>query len=332
MSRPISRTVTRAILTRTALIATALTASLAITACVSSAGMNHRSDAYRMEVVTSQNASERVRFLVMHFTAIDFATSLRVLTEPSSAPVSSHYLIPEHNDPSYPHDELRVYQLVDEHRRAWHAGPGHWEDRSQLNDHSIGIEIVNKSYCAPPAESAEEGESETACFFPEFDPAQIDLVIALSKDILARYPDISPTRVVGHGDILPQWKIDPGPRFPWQKLAEAGIGAWYDDATVKRHLDFLNGNTSSDRDSVRRRFAQWLQDYGYGINAETASDADIGLYTRAFQYHFRPWNVDGEVDNQSRAILLALLEKYFPQKLSGYPGLNIPTMAAGEQR
>lgn len=307
---------------------TLLTAScaLALGACTSS-GYNHSSDNYKIETVESQNASERVRFLVMHFTTIDFAKSLRVLTQPSTSPVSSHYLIPESNDPSYPHSDLRVYQLVDENRRAWHAGPGKWIDRTQVNDQSIGIEIVNKSYCQPPVESGEAEAGEENCFFPEYDPKQIELLIALSRDILARYPDIHPTHVVGHGDVIPQYKIDPGPKFPWQKLAEAGIGAWYEDETVKRHLDFLQGNTSSDRESVRQRFAQWLSDYGYGIDPESASDEDISLYTRAFQYHFRPWKVDGEVDNQSRAILLALLEKYYPRKLSGYPDVSTSVLA-----
>ena len=307
---------------------TLVTAScaLALSACASS-GFNHSSDDYKIETVESLNASERVRFLVMHFTTIDFATSLRVLTQPSASPVSSHYLIPESEDPSYPHNDLRVYQLVDENRRAWHAGPGKWIDRTQVNDQSIGIEIVNKSYCQPPVEAGEVERGNENCFFPEYDPKQIELLIALSKDILARYPDIHPTHVIGHGDVIPQYKIDPGPKFPWQQLAEAGIGAWYEDETVKRHLDFLQGNTSSDRESVRRRFAQWLADYGYGIDPEAASDEDISLYTRAFQYHFRPWKVDGEVDNQSRAILLALLEKYFPRKLSGYPDVSTSVLA-----
>lgn len=314
---------------RTTFCATGLAlAMFGVNGCTtSSSGINHRGDGYDIEVVTSQNASERVRFLVLHFTAIDFATSLRVLTQPSSAPVSSHYLVPESNDATYPHDDLRVYQLVDERRRAWHAGRSEWEDRSQLNDHSIGIEIVNKSRCEPPPESTPGAEPGAVCFFPEFDPAQIDLVIALSKDILARYPDITPTRIVGHGDIIPHYKIDPGPKFPWRQLAEAGIGAWYDEDVVNRHLEYLQGNTSSDQDSVRRRFAHWLSDYGYGIDPETASDEEISLYTRAFQYHFRPWKADGEVDIQSRAILLALLEKYFPHKLSSYPGIGQAVLA-----
>ncbi|GAA5524433.1 N-acetylmuramoyl-L-alanine amidase AmiD [Microbulbifer aestuariivivens] len=304
----------------------AVAGTLTLAGCAGNGSKSARGD-YKVEWVESQNASERVRFLVMHFTTINFDESLRALTLPSSAPVSSHYLVPENNDPSYPHPDLRVYQLVDESRRAWHAGPARWEDRDQINDQSIGIEIVNSAHCHPPVETSTEEIGEEICFFPEFDPEQMELVIALSQDILARYPDISPTRVVGHGDVVPERKIDPGPRFPWQQLAKAGISAWYEEEAVKRHMEYLKGNSSSDRDSIRRRFAQWLADYGYGIDPENASEEDITLYTRAFQYHFRPWKVDGEVDNHSRAILLALLEKYFPDKLSGYPDLQSTLLA-----
>ncbi|MEX2963155.1 N-acetylmuramoyl-L-alanine amidase [Microbulbifer sp. TYP-18] len=300
--------------------------AVTLSAC-SSGGFNHSSNAYDIETVASQNASERVRFLVLHYTASDFASSLHILTQPSEHPVSSHYLIPENGDASYPHKDLRVYQLVDENRRAWHAGPGKWNDRTQVNDQSIGIEIVNKSYCEPPVETGTVKPGKENCFFPEFDPQQIDLLIDLSKDILARYPDIRPTNVVGHGDVKPEFKIDPGPKFPWQKLAQAGIGAWYDDDTVKRHLDYLQGNTTSDRQSIRHHFAQWLADYGYGIDPDNTSDEEISIYTRAFQYHFRPWKVDGEVDNQSRAILLALLEKYYPRKLSSYKDIDTGIVA-----
>ncbi|MCW8127762.1 N-acetylmuramoyl-L-alanine amidase [Microbulbifer halophilus] len=305
----------------------AATCSLALSACAGNGFHNTASGDFRVETVPSQNASERVRFLVMHFTASDFASSLEVLTQPSSYPVSSHYLVPEHGDSSYPHPDLRVYQLVDESRRAWHAGPGEWEDRTQVNDQSIGIEIVNRGRCHPPVEMVAQKAGEEVCFFPEFDREQIELVIELSRDILARYPEITPTRVVAHADIRPYRKVDPGPRFPWEQLAAAGIGAWYDDDTVNRHLENLRGNTSSDRESIRLRFARWLADYGYGIDPETATDGDIGLYTRAFQYHFRPWKVDGEVDNQTRAILLALLEKYFPDKLGSYDDIDTGVIA-----
>ncbi|AMX01877.1 N-acetylmuramoyl-L-alanine amidase [Microbulbifer thermotolerans] len=289
---------------------------LALTACAGSGFQNTTQGDFPVETVRSQNASERVRFLVMHYTSSDFGRSLELLTEPSPYPVSAHYLIPEHGDPSYANSDLRVYQLVDESRRAWHAGAGTWEDRIQVNDQSIGIEIVNRAHCHPPVETVPQKAGEEVCFFPEFDDEQIALVIALAKDILARYPEITPTRVIGHSDIRPYNKVDPGPRFPWAQLAAAGIGAWYDDDTVVRYLEKLRGDSDASPENIRRHFAQGLADYGYGIDPETATDEDISIYTRAFQYHFRPWKVDGKIDDQTRAILLALLEKYFPEKLN----------------
>lgn len=295
--------------------------SLALTACVNSGFQNTAKGDFAVETVPSKNASDRVRFLVLHYTSSDFKSSLKVLTKPSNYPVSAHYLVPEPEDPSYPHSKLQIYQLVDESRRAWHAGAGKWEDRTQVNDQSIGIEIVNRAHCHPPVETVLQKAGEEVCFFPEFNNEQIDLVIALAKDILERYPEITPTRVIGHSDIGPYRKVDPGPRFPWAKLAAAGVGAWYDDNTVVRYLNLLREETGSTPDSIRRRFARWLAEYGYSIDPETATDKDIAIYTRAFQYHFRPWKVDGQVDVQSQAILLALLEKYFPEKLSQHPDI-----------
>ncbi|UTA48399.1 N-acetylmuramoyl-L-alanine amidase [Simiduia sp. 21SJ11W-1] len=344
-----------------------------LTACASGP-----SKEYVTETVESANTNERVRFLVMHFTAINFERSLRALTQPSSRPVSSHYLVPENNDPTYPHDELKVFQLVEEHNRAWHAGPSRWEDREQLNDQSIGIEIVNLASCHRPKVDLEQlpqtaATSDAAnlpplpksqCLFPDFDPEQIQLVIKLSKDILARYPEITPTRVVGHGDIIPYFKNDPGPRFPWQQLAKAGVGAWYDDDTVRHYTDLLStrayvaalnpsAETAQFTEAHTRKpgkfraqtatiapdpsqpepqpltpeqtqVAEWLAAYGYGIVPETATDLDYALYVKAFQYHFRPWQVDGEADIQTQAILLALLAKYFPKKVPLEYGLPTP--------
>lgn len=292
---------------------------------------------YPLEHVTSENANDRIRFLVMHYTAADFESSLKILTLPSSGPVSAHYLVPETDDPSYPDKALKVYQLVDESRRAWHAGSSRWEDREALNDQSIGIEIVNVAHCHPPMEQALDG----ICFFPEFDPEQIKLVTALAQNILSRYPDITPTRVVGHGDIQPARKNDPGPRFPWQQLARAGVGAWYRDETVlsyyqrlesgaplSAHTEVAESDHTQTPSEDERQFAGLLAAYGYGLEPLCASLAEIQRYTRAFQYHFRPERVSGVVDNQTRAILLALLEQYWPEKLLRLDPFNPQTPAA----
>ena len=122
----------------------------------------------------------------MHYTAIDYEKSMRALVDEGG--LSSHYLLPESGDPSYPKDELEIIQLVDEKDRAWHAGRSFWQGREDLNDHSIGIEIVNVPTCHIPEQSkpAMENDASKLCIFPDYDAKQIELLIELSKDILAQ--------------------------------------------------------------------------------------------------------------------------------------------------
>jgi N-acetylmuramoyl-L-alanine amidase len=134
----------------------------------------------------------RVQFIILHYTEIDFAHSLERLTRQE---VSSHYLI----DVEPP----TIYRLVDENRRAWHAGPSYWQGFTHLNSNSIGIEIVN----------AGNGGDPRADYAP-FPDRQIDRVIALVRDVEQRH-GVRPDRVLGHSDIQPDDKQDPGPRFPW---------------------------------------------------------------------------------------------------------------------
>lgn len=257
----------------------------------------------------SKNFGHRVKFLVMHFTAIDYQKSVHALVDEGG--LSAHYLIPESNDPSYPNDSLEILKLVDEDKRAWHAGNSVWQGRSELNDSSIGIEIVNVPECHVDSEAkttSEHGENRL-CVFPDYDPKQIELLIALSKDILARNPDISPTRVVGHADIAPARKNDPGPRFPWFELYQAGIGAWYDNDTFEQYW---------------QRFNQYQPNFGlvqsalraYGYNAlETGiRDEQTRNAISAFQMHFLPWQVTGKADSKTAAAIFALLDKYFNKK------------------
>ena len=270
----------------------------------------------------SRNHNSRVNYLVIHFTTENFADSLALLTEPSDNPVSSHYLIPEPNDSTYPERSLRVYRLVDESRRAWHAGQSYWNGEESLNDRSIGIELVNRSYCIDDAEDAsapastdasadipEDADHDSAtdiyCFYPDFADAQIELLIELARDILERYPEIDPVDVVGHADIAPDRKVDPGPRFPWQYLYRAGIGAWYDDDTVLAYWRRFREEPPS-LVVVQRA----LRAYGYRIEPTGVADAQSRDVVRAFQMHFRPSSVTGDVDAGTAAVLFALLEKY----------------------
>lgn len=260
----------------------------------------------------SKNYSQRIKFLVMHYTAIDYQKSVKALVDEGG--LSSHYLIPERHDPSYTDDALKVIQLVDESGRAWHAGNSHWQGREDLNDQSIGIEIVNVPHCMRDTNAVDkqsrENDVSRLCVFPDYDPKQIELLIQLSKDILKRNPDISPTAVVGHSDIAPGRKNDPGPRFPWYQLYQAGIGAWYDNDTLQKYWEMFNHSPLSTG-----LMQHALNRYGYGIIETGIVDAATFDTLSAFQMHFLPWAVSGKPDSKTAAALFALIEKYFPERI-----------------
>ena len=261
--------------------------------------------------VASENQSSRIEHLVMHFTSVDFARSMRMLTERTQRPVSAHYLVPENGDPTYPHRRLSVFRLVDEERRAWHAGRSHWNGDDALNASSIGIEIVNRSACSPAPLGTEPDPPEDRCEFYDYDEEQIDLVIELVLDILERHPRIDPVDIVGHSDIAPDRRLDPGPKFPWRRLYEHGIGAWYDDDTVRRYRERFEAQPPT-----LALLQRALKAYGYDVNDTGEHDRPTQFALRAFQMHFRPSDWSGRPDTETAAILLALLEKYRPQSLS----------------
>jgi N-acetylmuramoyl-L-alanine amidase len=230
----------------------------------------------------------------MHYTAADFGDSVRLLTANAA---SAHYLVPYLTDRSYSEagfDKVEIFNLVDETERAWHAGMSSWQGRTNLNDSSIGIEAVNLA-------------SETAGIFsfPSFGPFQIDAIAQLAANILSRYPDISPTRVVGHSDIAYTRKSDPGPAFPWRDLYLRGVGAWYDEATK---AEFYETFTKSGLPSHADLLASFER-YGYAV-PEIDDEGSISLMIRAFQMHFRPERYDGVIDVETAAILYALNAKY----------------------
>ncbi|NIL21347.1 N-acetylmuramoyl-L-alanine amidase [Yersinia mollaretii] len=234
--------------------------------------------------------NDRVRFLVLHYTATDDAESLRLLTQGN---VSAHYLVKTH--PDTVEGKPVVLQLVPEEQRAWHAGVSDWQGRNSLNDTSIGIEIVNKGFT----------ETMLGRTWYPYNESQIKLIEHLTKDIVERY-HIAPTDVVAHSDIAPLRKSDPGPLFPWKRLAEQGIGAWPDDATVTKYVD---GREIHDTASVAI-IQQALARYGYKIPQSGTLDDETRQVITAFQMHFRAQDFSGTPDVETEAIALALVEKY----------------------
>ncbi|CNI44315.1 N-acetylmuramoyl-L-alanine amidase [Yersinia frederiksenii] len=236
--------------------------------------------------------NERVRFLVLHYTAIDDAESLKVLTQ---GQVSAHYLVKTHPDTL--DGKPVVLQLVPESQRAWHAGVSDWHGRSSLNDTSIGIEIVNKGFT----------EKMLGREWYPYNESQIKLIERLTKDIVERY-NIDPTDVVAHSDIAPLRKSDPGPLFPWQRLALLGIGAWPDDATVTKYIDGRNKRDMASVSVIQQALAR----YGYQIPQSGELDDETKQVIKAFQMHFRAQDFSGVPDVETEAIALALVEKYRP--------------------
>ncbi|TAG67855.1 MAG: N-acetylmuramoyl-L-alanine amidase, partial [Burkholderiales bacterium] len=209
---------------------------------------------------TSKSQDSRVQYIIVHFTTIDLEKSLRVLTQ---GEVSSHYLVAE-NPPT-------IYQLVDESRRAYHAGLSRWKNAAALNASSIGIEIVGLGYTDTP-----QGR-----VWHEFPKSQIDAVIALIKDIAQRH-NVAPDRILGHSDIAPGRKNDPGPKFPWKRLADEGIIPWPDAAAVaSRRINY-----ERELPGIKW-FQQKLAQHGYATPQTGVLDQATIDVMSAFQMRFR---------------------------------------------
>ena len=262
----------------------------------------------KIQTFQSESFSTRIRFVVIHYTSIDWENSLKVLTN-ERYEVSSHYLIPEGGDDTYS-DQIKIFQLVDEENRAWHAGISKWEERTNINDQSIGIELVNQAECSVRQGSQYDYTNNYICLFSEFDSDQIDQLILLLKDILSRHDEIKPTYIVGHSDISPDRKFDPGPKFPWKKLYENGIGAWYDDQTFEKYKNQFKRKIP-DINQIQCA----LKRYGYGVEITNKMDEQTFFVIRAFQYHFTPNKSDGSISLDTVSALWALLEKYFPETI-----------------
>ena len=212
-------------------------------------------------------AGKSVDMLVIHYTGMgDAESALQRLSDPA-AQVSSHYLIDEAG---------KVYRLVDESRRAWHAGVGYWAGERDINGVSIGIELANPGH--------EFG-------YRPFAEPQMAALIALCRSILARHP-IPPSRVLGHSDVAPARKIDPGELFDWPRLADAGIGQWPRPA-----------EGPGDLLSVQKALARFGYEVAPSGNPYEATRAALS----AFQRHFRPTRIDGIADEETRALLHGLL-------------------------
>ncbi|MBA3068344.1 MAG: N-acetylmuramoyl-L-alanine amidase [Hyphomonas sp.] len=231
----------------------------------------------RLEETPSPNHDARrhkVDLLVLHYTGMASGqAALDRMRDPESK-VSAHYMVWE---------DGRIAQLVDEARRAWHAGLSSWQGDDDLNSRSIGIEIVNGGHDFPLPGGG----------LPPYPDAQIDAVIALSRAILARHA-IPQSRIAAHSDIAPKRKIDPGEHFPWPRLAAAGIGIWPEEASGAGCV-WMGG----DPGGLNRQ----LGAIGYDIS-------DVPAALLAFQRRFLPDAVTGLADARTLRRLAHVAEAY----------------------
>lgn len=226
----------------------------------------------------------RPELLILHYTDMPTAEgAIDWLCNPS-ARVSSHYVVAEDGS---------ITQLVAEADRAWHAGVAMWQGESDINSLSIGIEICNPGH--------DHG-------YPDFTDPQIEAVIALSRDIIARH-GIRPESVLAHSDVAPARKRDPGEKFPWARLAAAGVGHYVAPEPIGSGRLLQRGDLGIAVGGLQ----MMLRLYGYGIAVTGEYDLATEQVVQAFQRHFRPALVDGIADASTLATLRRLASALAPE-------------------
>lgn len=228
-----------------------------------------------------------IDMLVLHYTGMPSGDAAIDRLRDASVKVSAHYVIEE---------DGRVFRLVPESRRAWHAGVACWRGHRDINGRSVGIELVNPGH--------EYG-------YREFPRAQMAALESLARDIVARHR-IQPRNVVGHADVAPERKQDPGELFDWERLARAGVGAWPKRGGWFRRRRAVGGFDfgPDDRDKSIADAQQKLASWGYDVSTNGVLDARTARVLTAFQRHFRPARVDGRLDGETASRLAALIEQF----------------------
>ncbi|WP_409431905.1 N-acetylmuramoyl-L-alanine amidase [Litorimonas sp. RW-G-Af-16] len=221
-----------------------------------------------------------ISLLILHYTGMESGEAALARMCDADAKVSAHYMV---------ETDGRIFQLVDEENRAWHAGVSEWAGETNINSASIGIEIVNGGHNVP----LEDGS------LPPYPDVQINAVIALSKAVMARHGSLT---LLGHSDIAPERKDDPGEHFPWAGLAAAGLGA-YPSVEDDRRILF----TAGERDRGVSILQSGLAHIGYGARVTGIMDARTTAIVTALQRRYRQDQVDGVVDVMTMEIVKALV-------------------------
>lgn len=223
----------------------------------------------------------KIDILLLHYTGMESGDAALDWLCREESGVSCHYFV---------YEDGRIFQLVPEAKRAWHAGKSCWQGEVDTNSRSIGIEIVN---------SGHSGD------YPDFPKEQIEAVIELCGDIIKRNPAIKPNNVLAHSDVAPGRKHDPGEKFPWALLHKKGIGHWV-NSPQKVKGGFLQMGDSGEPVAALQAM---LALYGYGVEISGNFDQKTHDCIYAFQQHFRQSVVDGVADGETISVLNELIRK-----------------------
>ncbi len=227
----------------------------------------------------------RPAFLIMHYTGMSSAEKAIDWLARAESKVSCHYVVDEKG---------AVTQLVPEKLRAWHAGVSFWKGETDVNSHSIGIEIQN------PGHGHGKGHGDG---YPDFPRAQITAVIALSRDIIRRNK-LPPQNILAHSDVAIGRKIDPGEKFPWVRLAREGVGHWVRPSPLRADDEGLGSGAKGEAVGAAQRL---LATFGYNVATSGELDSETIKAIRAFQLHFRPRRTDGRLDRSTLSTLQRLV-------------------------
>lgn len=225
-----------------------------------------------------------ISLLVLHYTGMETGAAALERMRSAEAKVSAHYMVEQ---------DGRIFQLVDEGKRAWHAGVSEWRGESNINSASIGIEIVNGGHDWPLADGS----------LPPYPDVQINTLIPLCKAVMSRH-NIGADGVIAHSDIAPARKQDPGEHFPWAGLSAAGIGRFPLEIEPDRRVLFGAGSRDRGVAIVQRGLAE----IGYDARVTGVLDDNTRLILAAFQRRYRPVEVSGLVDVETMAIVRWLVE------------------------
>ena len=229
--------------------------------------------------------------VLLHYTGMRTAEGAVARLRDPAAQVSAHYVVEE---------DGRILRLVPEERRAWHAGQSWWQGDTDINAASIGVEIVNPGH--------EFG-------YRAFPDVQVEAVIALVAEIRTRW-SVTDARILGHSDVAPARKQDPGELFPWKRLAEQRHGLWFEPA--RERIAALGPPLGVGDEGLGVHVLQaGLHRLGFEPRPTGQYGEDTRLTVEAFQRHWRPARVDGVADGETRATLMGVLQLATAESVTG---------------